>query len=103
MKALFTVATLLLAFGAHAQTATPRIDKREDRQEARIQQGAASGTLTDRETQRLEHQQGRIDRMQDRAAADGQVTHKERAKITAVQNEANRDIRRKKHNRRHEG
>ncbi len=103
MKALFTAAALVMAFAAQAQTATPRIDKREDRQEDRIQQGAASGTLTARETQRLETEQARIDRMQNRAAADGQVTQKERAKITAVQNEANRDIRRKKHNRRHDG
>lgn len=103
MKALFTLAALVVAFAAQAQTATPRIDKREQRQEDRIQQGAASGTLTARETQRLEKEQAHIDKMQDRAAADGQVTQKERAKITAAQNEAKRDIRRKKHNRRDAG
>ena len=103
MKALFTAAALVLAFAAQAQTTTPRIDKRETRQEDRIQQGAASGTLTARETQRLEKEQAHIDKMQDRAAADGQVTKKERAKITAAQHEASQDIHRKKHNRRNAG
>lgn len=103
MKALFTAAALVLAFAVQAQAATPRIDKREQRQEDRIQQGAASGTLTAQETQRLEKEQAHIDKMQDRAAADGQVTKKERAKITAAQHEASQDIHRKKHNRRNAG
>ncbi|MFG6488550.1 hypothetical protein ACG04R_17820 [Roseateles sp. BYS78W] len=81
-------------------TNTPRIDKREARQQDRIAQGAANGSLTAHETQRLEKEQGRIDNAEAKAKADGTVTAKERRRLTAMQDGANRDIRRKKHNER---
>ena len=48
IKTLVSAAVLsLFAAGAFAQAAsTPKVDKRQDRQEARVQQGAASGSLT---------------------------------------------------------
>ena len=79
-------------------TNTPRIDKRETRQQDRIAQGAANGSLTAQETQRLEKEQARIDNAETKAKADGTVTAKERRRLTAMQDGANRDIRRKKHN-----
>lgn len=89
----------LCAFTAFAQTQTPRIDARQAKQEARIDQGVASGALTRRETARLDAQQHRIDRVENRARADGTVTAAEKAKVTHLQNKANRDIRRQKHDR----
>jgi hypothetical protein len=97
-----SVAALLsvLAAGAFAQAAsTPKVDKRQERQEARIQQGAASGSLTAREQKRLNAQQGRIDKAEDMAKADGTVTKKERAGLHHMENKANRNIRRQKHDR----
>ena len=100
-KAIAATAALLLAANlAQAQTETPRIDERQARQEQRIDQGVASGELTQREATRLSRQQSRIDRVEDRAKADGELTKPERARLTHAQNAASRDIARKKHNRR---
>lgn len=108
MNTRYLIALLALAgTTAFAQTPaptpgtnTPRIDQREARQQARIAQGAASGSLTPRETQRLEKEQARIDKAETQAKADGQVTGRERAKLSAMQDGASRDIHRKKHNTR---
>ena len=68
IKTLVSAAALtLFAAGAFAQAAsTPKVDKRQDRQEARIQQGAASGSLTPREQRRLMPGQPQLDRQLDR-------------------------------------
>ena len=94
------------AAGAFAQTSppagaasTPRLDHRQARQEARIQQGAASGALTKRETRRLEHEQAAINRAETNAKADGVVTKGERAHMQHMQNRASRDIAHQKHDR----
>lgn len=105
MNLTATFATLVLAMSAASAAlaqapdpaATPRIDKREARQQKRIDQGTASGQLTPKESARMNRQQDRIDKAQERAAADGKVTAKERAGITHRQNKANRNIRRNKH------
>jgi hypothetical protein len=106
MKTTLIAALLAtIALGASAQapapgTNTPGIDKREARQERRIQQGVNSGELTAKETHRLDKQQQHIDNMENRAEADGSVTAKERARIHHAQDRASADIRRKKHNER---
>lgn len=84
-------------------THTPRIDHRQEHQEARIQQGAASGALTARETRRLEREQTHIAHAEAKAKSDGTVTAKERRRLHAMQDGASRDIRRKKHNERTAG
>lgn len=84
---------------AFAQADTPVIDQRQANQERRIDQGIASGQLTEREAARLERQQDRINRMEDRAKSDGVVTPKERARIKAAQDRASRNIFREKHDR----
>ncbi|HEY8877484.1 MAG TPA: hypothetical protein VIN03_07975 [Roseateles sp.] len=106
-KALIALLTLAGA-SAFAQapaasapgTNTPRIDKREARQQARIAKGAENGSLTAHETQRLEKEQGRIDNAEAKAKSDGTVTAKERRRLTAMQDGASRDIHRKRHNAR---
>lgn len=80
-------------------TATPRVDRREARQQKRIDQGVASGQLTPKETARLQAQQDRIETAEARAKSDGVVTAKERAGLAHRQNKASRNIRRNKHDR----
>ena len=83
---------------ASADTFTPRVDRREVRQQARIQQGIRSGELTRGEARRLERGQARVDRMECRAKADGRVTLRERERLAHAQNVQSRRIHRLKHN-----
>jgi hypothetical protein len=87
-----------LTFSAQAQTATPKVSKRQVNQTKRIKQGVHSGELTRGETAALKSQQRSINRTKRRAKADGNVTKKERAIIHTRQNRANKNIARKKHN-----
>ena len=59
-----------------AQASTPRVDKREARQDARIEQGKATGALNDKEAARLEAGQARVDAKEAAAKSDGVVTGK---------------------------
>jgi hypothetical protein len=100
-RSLFTAVlllTLFSVFAAMAQTATPRVDARERRQQARIKQGVKSGELTKGETRRLEAQQGKIKADEMVAKSDGKVTPAERKQLTREQNRANRKIHRLKNN-----
>jgi hypothetical protein len=106
MRFIPTLSATLLALAsasAFAQaasapgTATPGIDKREARQEQRIDQGVKSGQLNARETLRLEREQKRIAVAEQKAKADGTVTPQERKKIHLMQDKASRDIHREKH------
>jgi len=93
--------TTCLAGGAFADTtATPRVHRRQVRQQERIAQGAKSGELTPRETARLEKGQAHVQNMKEKAKADGVVTPAERARLAHAQNVQSRHIYRAKHNRR---
>jgi len=81
-----------------ASAGTPRIDRREARQHARIHQGYRSGDLTRGELRALRAGQLRIHRMERRAKADGFVSARERAQLNRAQNRQNRHIWRLKHN-----
>ena len=97
-------AAMLVAFAGVSQAATaastPRIDRREARQHARIHQGARSGQLTRHEARKLRRDQRHIARVERRAKADGVVTPQERRRITHAQNRESRRIYRLKHNHR---
>jgi DNA repair exonuclease SbcCD nuclease subunit len=102
LKTLAIGATMALAcIGAFAQAAsapaTPRVDKREVRQEKRIEQGVASGQLTARETRKLGREQTAIQKTEAKAKSDGQVTKSERKRLTRMQNRASQDIYQQKH------
>lgn len=88
---------------SHAQAkdpaATPGIDKRQEMQQKRIDQGVQSGELNKREAARLERHQDRVGKMEDKAKADGTVTKKERAAIHHAQNNESQRIHRQKHDR----
>ncbi|MDY0743139.1 hypothetical protein SNE35_01410 [Paucibacter sp. R3-3] len=83
---------------SQAQTATPRIDQREANQQARINEGVATGELTHKETRHLEKQQAKIHRAEHQAKADGVVTPAERARLTRMQNKASQSIEKDKTN-----
>jgi hypothetical protein len=97
---LASVMALVLANVAQANDSTPRVDRREVRQQDRIGQGVQSGQLTPRETIRLERGEARIGRMEARDKADGKVTRGERMRLARAQNHESRKIYRLKHNAR---
>ncbi len=101
IKALAAVAIVLPTL-AFAQANTPGIDQRQANQERRIDQGIASGSLTQREANRLERGQQRVDNMENRAKADGVVTRQERARINRAQDRQSDRIYAQKHDRQHD-
>ena len=94
--------TFALPTLALAQIGTPGVDQRQIIQERRIDQGVASGSLTQREANRLERGQQRVDNMENRAKADGVVTGRERARIQHAQDVQSDRIYRQKHDRQHD-
>jgi uncharacterized membrane protein YebE (DUF533 family) len=104
MKTIKTVAFLAIALPtlAFAQANTPRVDQRQANQEQRIDQGVASGSLTQREANRLERGQQHVDNMENRAKADGVVTRGERARLHQAQDVQSARIHRQKHDRQHD-
>ena len=96
LRTLVSVIGLTLAFGAVAQPATPAIDQRQANQQARIDNGKATGTLSKREAARMQAGQNKVARMEAAAKADGKVTRAERAAITKEQNKQSRRIKAQK-------
>ncbi|MFM8899614.1 MAG: hypothetical protein ACKOF9_06655 [Burkholderiales bacterium] len=101
-SALIGASLALAGLSALAQTApnpaaTPGIDQRQANQEKRIDQGVASGALTQREAKRMEHQQAAVDRAEDKAKSDGVVTQQERKRLHKAQNHTSRHVHRQKH------
>jgi hypothetical protein len=97
--------SLALAGSVFAQTtapaapSTPRVDKREARQQARIDQGVASGQLTQKEATRMENGQARVNQAEANAKADGKVTRKERKHLDRMQDRQSGKIHRQKHDK----
>ncbi len=95
------LASLMVGFAAVASAqGTPRIDRREMRQELRIRQGVRSGQLTRGEAMRLRAGERRIHRMEFRAKVDGRVSGWERHRMNRALNHESRMIYRFKHNHR---
>ena len=95
---LLAVASLALVAGSSFAQGTLHEDERNANQEARIQQGEASGSLTPREAAHLQRQQHQIHRAERHAAADGYTSPAEKARIQRMQNHASTSISRDKHN-----
>lgn len=96
--ALALVPAWALAQAGDTQS-TPRIDKRQERQERRIEEGVKSGQLTEKEAARLRKGQARIQKMEDKAMADGKMTRRERARIERAQDRQSKKIFREKHDK----
>src|ERR1700704_4833980 len=77
-----------------------KVGQRRENQQARIAQGVKSGQLTPAETAKLEKQQRNIHKQvaADRKANGGTLTASEKKQINREQNQASRNIYRKKHN-----
>jgi hypothetical protein len=71
--------------------------QRNVNQERRIQQGMASGQLTNREAGRLEAGQAHVDRVEARAGRDGHVGAGEQAHVQHAENVQSKRIYRQKH------
>ena len=104
LKAVAAVLTLsafpMMAFAQATDTqSTKRIDKRQEFQEKRIDKGAQTGQLTDKEKARLEKGQSRVQKAEDKAMADGKMTKKERARIEHAQDQQSKKIYREKHDK----
>jgi len=78
---------------------TERVDKRQQLQGKRIQQGIASGQLNKREAARLNRGQQHVQNVENKALADGKVTQGEKARIEVAQDVQSRRILRQKHDR----
>lgn len=104
MKIVKSIAILSLVLPAlaFAQANTPRVDQRQANQEQRIDQGVASGSLTQREANRLDRGQQHVDNMETRAKSDGVVTRGERARLHQAQEVQSRRIYAQKHDRQHD-
>src|SRR5262245_39488786 len=89
-------AGLLVGGSAYAQSMY-QIDRRQDYQQDRIEQGIRSGQITRSEAYRLEQGERAIDRAQARARADGVVTDQERARIDRMTDREGRQIYRQSH------
>lgn len=92
------VLSVLLSLAAVSAFAEDVVDKRQENQEQRIEQGEANGSLTNHEAKQLENQQKLIERREDRMKADGKFTKGEKRRLNREQNRASRNINRKKHN-----
>jgi hypothetical protein len=75
----------------------PRIQKRMQNQEQRINQGVQSGSLTPKEAGRLDAQQARIKQEEERMKSDGNLSPQEREHLTNMQNRASGNVYRQKH------
>jgi hypothetical protein len=89
-------AGLLVAVPA-GPAAAKSVQKREQKQEHRIQRGAKKGELTHKEAARLQSEQDRI--AQERAAdmADGKLSHDERRELKHDQQHASKQIHQQRH------
>jgi hypothetical protein len=98
MKKLILFFALIggISFFASAQT-TPRVAKKQMKQNIRINHGVVNGELTRREARNLKKQQRHIQIEKKVAKADGVVTRREKAHIRQDQRVANRSIYRQKH------
>ena len=76
----------------------PGIERRDARQDQRIQNGVRDGSLTHGEANRLERGQDRVNRYEARARSDGVVTQGERSRIDGMQNRESRQIYADRHN-----
>lgn len=89
------IVTLALAVPAFAQET--RVDRRQDRQEQRIDKGVQSGALTPRETRKVEQGQRHVERLETKAQSDGTVTAREKGRLEHAQDVQSKRIYKQKH------
>lgn len=98
MKYIMSCFTIALALQAVSEAqAGSRVDRRQNRQGARIHQGVQSGELNRREAGRLVAGQKHVNRLENRAEADGEVSNKEKIRLEKAQDRQSRRIFEQKH------
>ncbi|HEY3138495.1 MAG TPA: hypothetical protein VGL29_20900 [Blastocatellia bacterium] len=101
-KRISIIFAALLVLGVSALSmAGPRgeINRREYREQKRINQGIRSGELTRREADRLEEGLAKIKTDERYAKKDGNLGHRERVRLNRELNHESREIYRYKRNR----
>lgn len=100
MKKNLISLSLVIALLSVVNVSIAQVNKRQAKQNARVNQGRASGEITAKEAAQIQHKQNEVQAMENAARSDGKVTKAERKAINHEQNEASRKIARKKSNRR---
>jgi hypothetical protein len=94
---LLVAAVFVVGASAVSMAGSRGIDRRQYREQQRINQGIRSGELTRREARRLEAGLARI-RIDERfARSDGNLSPRERARLNRELNHESRNIYRQKH------
>jgi len=93
------IGIVTLAGAAPALAQETRVDRRQERQEQRIDQGVKSGALTPRETRKFERGQQHVEKLETKAQADGKVTAKEKVRLEHAQDVQSRRIYNQKHDK----
>ena len=93
------IGIVALAVAAPAIAQETRVDRRQERQEQRIDQGVKSGALTPRETRKLERGQTHVENLEMKAQADGKVTAREKARLEHAQDVQSERIYKQKHDK----
>jgi hypothetical protein len=76
---------------------TPRIDKRQENQDERIEKGLQKGQLTKKEARRLEKGQEHVEDLEEKALQDGKVTKREKRRIEKAQDKQSERIYKQRH------
>jgi len=95
---VFTCISITFAQSTPTQSSTPRIDKRQDNQQERIEDGRESGALSNKEALKLEAKQAEIQAQKLSSKDGGKTTLSEKAKLSHKQNTAGAGIAIKKNN-----
>ena len=75
------------------------VNARQNRQEKRIEQGVASGELTNKEAAKLNKRQDKLEQKEARMRSDGELSNKERAKLQNDLRKSNKAIKKQKHDK----
>lgn len=87
---------------APAAARSDRFDERYARHMERIDRGAKSGELTDREAARLREREARLKQMHAKMAADGKISREERREMRHAMERQSKAIARERHDRQHD-
>lgn len=90
------ICTIILAAQVSLAEGTNRIDRRQQHQSQRIENGSAQ--LSEVEANKLQRGQNRIQAAEQRALADGNLQAREKYRIEKMQDRQSRKIKRFKHN-----
>lgn len=96
---VFIITLMVIVLSSAVESQAGRFERRDSRQEDRIEAGIARGEITQRESRILRNEQEKICELRERAMRDGYVSSRERMMLEQRQNLASRHINRFNHNR----